>query len=97
MYCITFETACTIDTPYINVTDTNKTITTDKVSDRGFMCWWELSIDRTVWDQNNTRFNIYITAANNVSIYMGWGLGRENLTTFPLVASPIKNYSYNAT
>ncbi|CDW82892.1 UNKNOWN [Stylonychia lemnae] len=96
LYCITFESACTIDTPYINATDENRTITTTTISDRGFMCWWELSLDRTVWNQNLTVFNVYITAASNVTVYVGWALGRENLTSFPGLTT-IRNYTYNAT
>lgn len=96
LFCVTFESACSTATNYINGTADNTTVASDRMSDRGFSCWWEISLDRTLWNQAASYINVYITTVNNVTAYVGSGLGRENVTTFTstIVA---KSYKVNAT
>eukprot|EP00347_Sterkiella_histriomuscorum_P004891 403358693 len=98
LYCVTFESACQTSSNYINATDSNVTIQSEAISDKGFTCWWEISLDRTVWNQNATAINIYILSPlTNLVVYVGSGLNRENVTSLPSTTTAPKSYKINAT
>ena len=44
----------------MEATALNYTITTDRMSERGFSCWWEIKINQTRWDASETKIKIYI-------------------------------------
>ncbi len=68
-------------------------ITTKKISDRGFSCWWEVTVNRTIWNENATTITVEILSLTNVTVYLGLdALSRSTVSNFSSINST-GNYS----
>lgn len=91
-YCVTFESACSIDSNYITATEASQTLNTVEVSDRGFSCWWEISFNRTTYNENYTTIIVDILSLDNVTAYIGQGSSRDTVTSFTHITSTTSFY-----
>lgn len=50
------------------------------MSDRGWSCWWEISVNSSKWNVNKTVINVYLKSVQNITLWVGFGHSRESIT-----------------
>lgn len=57
----------------------NYTVYSDTMSDRGFSCWWQITVNDTLWDTEQSTINLYLHRVQNMTLYLFSGTSRESL------------------
>lgn len=79
LYCLNFHTACQTDENVLYATALNYTVYSDRMSDRDFSCWWQLSLNDSLWDAGSSKLNLYVNTVQNMVLYMFTGVSRDSL------------------
>lgn len=51
------------------------------MSDRDSTCQWEISIDSTIWNKEETTINIFLISVQNMTIHIGTASSRSEVVS----------------